>query len=63
MTAHSPIYIRPTQVAELYGIHRSTLYRWTRAGLIKIHKRGTSSFVRAADLAALIEGEEVESAP
>ncbi|WP_295045149.1 helix-turn-helix domain-containing protein [uncultured Paracoccus sp.] len=55
-TAPAPIFVRMFQVQEVFGIHRVTVYRLARAGKIKIHKRGTSSFVRASDMIALIEG-------
>lgn len=52
-----PIYVRMFQVQEVFGIHRVTVYRLARAGKINIHKRGRSSFVKVADMQALIEGE------
>ena len=56
MGAPLPIFIRPFQVQQVFGIHRSTLYRWANQGLITIHRRGTMSFVRAEDVEKLIVG-------
>ncbi|MDN5569573.1 MAG: helix-turn-helix domain-containing protein [Paracoccus sp. (in: a-proteobacteria)] len=56
MTAHTPIFIRPVQVKELFGIHRATLYRWAAAGHIKIHKRGAASFVSVSEVTDFITG-------
>ncbi len=52
----SPIFIRASQVQEVFGIHRSTLYRMEKRGQIAIHKRGSQSFVRVADMERFITG-------
>lgn len=55
MTAAAPIYIRPAQVPAMFGISRSTLYRWAAAGMVDLHRHGRMTFVRAEDLRRLIE--------
>ncbi|WP_368660928.1 helix-turn-helix domain-containing protein [Paracoccus sp. (in: a-proteobacteria)] len=54
MGAPLPIFIRPFQVQQVFGIHRSTLYRWANQGLLVIHKRGNMAFVRAVDVEKVI---------
>ena len=54
MTA--PLYVRVAQAQEVFGLHRSTIYRWASAGLLTIHKRGNCSFLRVAEMESLIEG-------
>jgi len=51
-----PVYVRPYRVPELFGVSRSTLYRWAAEGHITIHRRGAMAFVRVADLHRVIEG-------
>jgi excisionase family DNA binding protein len=53
---HMPIYVRPVRANEVFGVHRSTLYRWAEAGHIKIYKRGAASFVKVAEVTNYIEG-------
>ncbi len=56
MTALQPIFVRASHVQPVFGIHRSTLYRWVNEGRVTLHKHGRSSFVKVADLTAIIEG-------
>ena len=58
MTERAPIYIRPVRAPEVFGISRSTLYRWAQAGLIRIYRRGSMSFVRVEEVRAVIEAED-----
>lgn len=51
-----PVYIRPRDVRTVIGIHRVTLYRWIKAGLIDAHKQGRATFVRLDDIEKIIEG-------
>lgn len=53
---HMPIYVRPARSYELFGVSRSTLYRWASAGHITIYKRGGASFVKVSEVSAYIEG-------
>lgn len=50
-----PLYIRPSRSQEVFGVSRSTVYRWASQGLITIRKRGTMSFVEVAELRRVIE--------
>lgn len=54
MAKPKPIFVRPCDVQAVFGIHRSTVYRWAAAGLIEIHRRGRMSFIRAEELEKLI---------
>lgn len=49
MTSDKPAYIRVSACKEKIGVHRSTIYRWAKAGLITIHKRGGVSLIRMAE--------------
>ncbi|WP_334061691.1 hypothetical protein [Limimaricola cinnabarinus] len=61
----NPQYIRPARVQEVFGIHRSTLYRWAEAEKrrahngnceprLRLYKRGAMTFVKAAELESFI---------
>lgn len=52
----SPIFTRICQVQEVFGIHRTTIYRMEKDGKITIHRRGNQSFVRVSDMERLITG-------
>ena len=54
--AQSRIYFRPTECPALFGISVATLYRWAAAKRITIHKAGSISLVKVADMEAAIEG-------
>lgn len=49
-----PVYIRLSRCQEAIGIHRSTIYRWAKKGIIKIHKRGGIALIRLADIDELM---------
>lgn len=54
-----PVYIRVAKCQEVVGVHRSTIYRWAREGLITIHKRGGISLISRADFDKIMSvGEE-----
>lgn len=53
-----PIFIRPNKAPEVFGISRSTLYRWANAGAFVIQKRGKISYVRVADVEAYMSASE-----
>lgn len=56
MTAPTPIYFRPSQVQELFGLSKkSTLYRRVKEGKIAIRKVNGCALVRTADMVELIE--------
>ncbi len=57
-TAQRPIFVRLFRSQEAFGVHRSTIYRWAQAGIIRIYKRGNISVVRVADVEAVLSGEE-----
>lgn len=53
----APLYVRVVDSQPVFGIHRATVYRWAAAGLIRIHKRGSASFLSVAEMKRLIEGD------
>lgn len=55
-TGPRPVYIRPRDARSVIGIHRTTLYRWIKAGLVDAHKQGRATFVRLEDIEKVIEG-------
>lgn len=57
-----PIFIRVSQAPEVFGMSVSTIYRLRDRGAITIHKRGSASFLRVAEMIAYIEGDEGEAA-
>lgn len=50
-----PIYARPVDAPKIFGISRSTLYRWAAAGDVTIYRRGGASFVRIEEVCMFIE--------
>jgi len=52
-----PLYIRPSQAQQVFGIHRSTLYRWAQTGAFRIFRRGSVSLVRVEDVERFIESD------
>ncbi len=53
--AHRPIFIRVSRSQEMFGVHRSTVYRWAEKGWIKIYKRGNVSVVRLSEVEDFFE--------
>lgn len=51
-----PIFVRMYQVQQTFGVSDDQVRIWEAQGLITIHRRGRMSFVRAEDVAAIIEG-------
>jgi len=49
-----PLFVRMSDVQEVFGLHRSTVNRMANRGEIKIHKLGSSAFVRVSDMEELI---------
>ncbi len=56
---NTPVYISPVRASRLFDIDRSTIYRWIKQGLLKLHepKHTTRTWVKTADVEALITGE------
>ncbi len=53
--AQRPMFVRVCRSQEVFGVHRSTVYRWVERGWIKIYKRGNVSVVRPEDVEAMFE--------
>ena len=53
--AQRPMFVRVCRSQEVFGVHRSTVYRWAERGWIKIYKRGNVSVVRPEDVEAMFE--------
>lgn len=58
-----PIYVRVSRAQEVFGLHRSTLYRMAQRGQLTIHKIGAVAVVRVDDMERLIEGRGEGGAP
>ena len=43
-----------TDAAERLGIHRTTIYRWAKAGKITIYKKMGQSIVKKADIEKIL---------
>lgn len=54
--ASRQLYMRPGQAPEIFGISRTTIYRWVQAGHFQIYKRGQNSMIRVADVEKYITG-------
>ena len=55
LRAQPPVFVRVCRSQEVFGVHRSTVYRWAGKGWIRIYKRGSVSVVRLADVEDLFE--------
>ena len=53
-----PLFIRMSDVQEVFGLHLSTVNRMANRGEINIHKRGPCSFVRVSDMERIITGDQ-----
>lgn len=51
----SPIFVRPNKAPDVFGISRSTLYRWRNRKAFRIVNRGGVAFVRAKDVSYYME--------
>jgi hypothetical protein len=64
MTQKTPVMVRVSQAQTVFGIHRSTLYRWAKEKHITIHRRGAMSFVDPSEVYNfIINGEGPSGGP
>lgn len=56
--AVQPIYVRVTDSRKVLGVHPATIYRWAKAGRVTIHKVGSVSLLRVAEVEAMIHASE-----
>ncbi len=57
--AERPLYVRMSRAQGMFGVHRSTIYRWCKDGLLTIHKRGPGvSLIRVAEFEALVNSQQ-----
>ena len=57
--AERPLYVRMSRAQGMFGVHRSTIYRWIKKGLLTIHKRGPGvSLIRVAEFEALVSNRQ-----
>ena len=56
--AERPLYVRMSRAQGMFGVHRSTIYRWCKDGLLTIHKRGRVSLIRVAEFEALVSNRQ-----
>jgi predicted site-specific integrase-resolvase len=52
----TPLFIRPSQVKEIFSISRATLYRWEKAGRITFSRIDGMTFVSVSELSNVIQG-------
>jgi hypothetical protein len=50
ITQKIPVIVRILQAQTVFGVHRSTLYRWAKSQHITIHRRGAMSFVDPSEV-------------
>jgi hypothetical protein len=50
MTQKIPVIVRISQAQTVFGVHRSTLYQWTKSKHITIHRRRAMSFVDPSEV-------------
>jgi hypothetical protein len=50
MTQKIPVIVRNSQAQTVFGVHRSTLYRWAKEKHITIHRGGAMSFVDQSEV-------------
>ena len=60
MGAQQAIYVRVSHAPAVFGVDRSTIYRWAAAGHVRIYKRGRMSWVKAAEVSEFIENSSGE---
>jgi hypothetical protein len=64
MTQKIPVIVRISQAQTVFGVHRSTLYRWAKSEHITIHRRGAMSFVDPSEVYNfIINGEGTQWGP
>ena len=51
--------LRPSEVAEICGVSRNTVYRWLRRRVLTRHSIGGCTYVTGAELRAFLNGGEV----
>jgi len=57
--AERPLYVRMSRAQGMFGVHRSTIYRWRDQGLLTIHKRGRGvSLIRVAEFEKLVSNRQ-----
>lgn len=52
-------YCRVSDSQEVFGIHRSTIYRLASKGILTIYKRQGMSLLKVSEVAGWIEGKEI----
>ena len=53
-------YFRPSQAQDLYGISRTTLYRWLKDDSIRTLKQGNCRMIEVASFEQYLEKSDVE---
>ena len=51
--------LRPAEVAGMLGLHRNTVYKWMRRGLLTRVRLGGATFVSARELVERLDRDEV----
>jgi len=58
----APIYTRVKDAPKVFGLTRTTIYRWANSGKITIHKVDGCSFLKIAEVSAIIESKSMDDA-
>lgn len=56
-----PLYVKVSESKAVFGLHPATIYRAVNRGTIRIHKVGSSSLLKVAEVEAFIEGSKEKS--
>ncbi|MCA1338099.1 helix-turn-helix domain-containing protein [Pseudooceanicola marinus] len=59
----TPATFRPADSPKVVGISRATLYRWEKAGHIKLYRQGGMTFAKTAEVVDFITGDCTEAGP
>ena len=58
-----PLTLRPSQIAKLLSVRRSTVYRWVEDGVLPASKIGQVILVQRVDVEALLRSHQLPGRP
>jgi len=50
--------IRVSEAPQVFGVSTDTIYKWEKAGRIRIHKKGGMSLLKVSEVLAYIESSD-----
>lgn len=56
--AERPLYVRRSRAQGMFGVHRSTIYRWIKKGWIKKRQAGGATLICVAEFEALVNRQQ-----